>query len=129
MNREKRWSVLTKIDEDDQNDLKPNKRITRSQPLKTNFEIERNRTVDLAHMGSTVENGCTFCLEKPLCLSDATSEKQKGFVSVFKILCHKCRKYNFCADTNNRKDWQSQEDFNQRAVLGSLHTGVGATRI
>ena len=75
MNREKRWSDLRKIDEDDQNDFKPNKIITGSQPLKTNFEIKGNRIV---HFGSTLENGCTFRLEKPLYLSNATSEKQKG---------------------------------------------------
>ena len=86
VNWEKRWSNLRKIDEDDQNDFKPNKIITRSQPSKMNFEIKGNRIVDLAHLGSTLKNGCTFCLEKPLCLSNATSEKQKGFVSVFKIL-------------------------------------------
>ena len=32
VNREKRWSDLRKIDEDDQNDFKPNKIIARSQP-------------------------------------------------------------------------------------------------
>ena len=126
---ENRWSDLRKIDEDDQNDFKPNKIITRSQPLKTNFEIKGNRIVDLAHLGSTLENGCTFCLEKPLCLSNATSEKQKGFVSVFKILCHKCRKYNFVRTQKVEKTGKTQENVNQLAVLGSLHTEVGATHL
>ena len=48
VNHEKRWSDLRKIDEDDPNDFKPNKIITRSQSLKMNFEIKGNRIVDSA---------------------------------------------------------------------------------
>ena len=129
VNQKKKRADLRKIDEDDQNDFKPNKIITRSPPLKMNFEIKRNRIVDLAHLESTSENGCTFCLEKPLCLSNIMSGKQKGFVSVFKILCHRCREYNFVRTQKVEKTGKSEEDVNKLAVLGSLHTGVRATHL
>ena len=81
--------------------------------------------MDIAYLGSTSENGCTFCLEKPLCLSNVASEKKKGFVSVLKILCHKRRKYDYVRTQKVEKTGKTQEDAHQLAVLDLCTLGWG----
>ena len=53
-------------------------------------------------------------------------KSRKNFEKGKQNLCHKCRKYNFVGTHNVDKIGKSKKNVNQLAVLGSLHTGVGA---
>ena len=84
--------------------------------------IEGNRIVDLQYVGEILENGCAFCGIKPQLLS----ERRIGFLSIFKVKCKNCGNVTSLRKQKGKKNGRGIE-INQMAVMGTLHSGLGAS--
>lgn len=68
----------------------------------------------------------------PLSLDNMVGETRSGLSSVFNIQCSKCGKINNVHTSNHHRTGSrgpKASDINSRAVLGSLHIGVGQTQL
>jgi len=68
----------------------------------------------------------------PLALDNMVGETRSGLSSVFNIQCSKCGKINNVHTSNHRRTGSrgpKASDINSRAVLGSLHIGVGQIQL
>lgn len=68
----------------------------------------------------------------PLSLDNMVGETRSGLSSVFNIQCSKCGKINNVHTSKHHRTGSrgpKASDINSRAVLGSLHIGVGQTQL
>ena len=68
----------------------------------------------------------------PLTLENMVGGTRSGLSSVFNIQCSKCGKINNIHTSNHHRTGSrgpKASDINSRAVLGSLHIGVGQTQL
>jgi len=68
----------------------------------------------------------------PLSLNNMVDETRSGLSSVFNIQCSRCGKINNVHISNHHRTCSrgpKASDINSRAVLGSLHIGVGQTQL
>ena len=66
-----------------------------------------------------------------MALNNIIKEEMAGLASIFDIKCHLCGKINKIKTSEHRSGKRGQLtcDINTRAVLGSLHAGIGNTHL
>ena len=67
-----------------------------------------------------------------MALNNVIKEEMTGLASIFDIKCHLCGKINKIKTSSEHRSGKRGRltyDINTRAVLGSLHAGIGNTRL
>ncbi|XP_011312338.1 uncharacterized protein [Fopius arisanus] len=84
------------------------------------------RIVDIPYLAEKLK--CHSCQEL-LSLKNIEREKRMGLHSLFTIRCKKCLKTTIVSTgkTHTTRDSHQHADVNTKAILGTVHAGVGCT--
>ncbi|KAK2555649.1 hypothetical protein P5673_022672, partial [Acropora cervicornis] len=114
-------------------DLEPPRKIeTKSQQTKHEDNICGTRLIEPQVLRSDLKISCSSCKEGPLSLVNIIGEKQSGLGSIFSVTCSHCGQVNevkFSGEHRAGNRGPLVSDINTRAVLGSLHAGMGNTHL
>ena len=87
------------------------------------FNDDFRRIVDFHLLIRELKNGCHYCLQRPLLLSEGILQDQRSqSPDIIQIMCRSCKRLSHVPINNST-------EINEKFVLACLHTGTGHSHL